>query len=148
MDDGKLTEDARALSRDAKQRAALVDTVDGAREKAFALGAVYKFDCAVVLEAEALSGVGDGDLGAVRRAGYLQEKLMLLRLQSCTGCGSLTEMEKAAQLVAEIGEGAEKREIGIELFYGVHIYIVSRHINDTKIDGLSGRGRREANALR
>jgi hypothetical protein len=80
MNDGKLTEDARALSRDAKQRAALVDAVDGAREKAFALGAVDKFDCAVVLEAEALSGVGDGDLGTVRRAGYLQEKLMLLRL--------------------------------------------------------------------
>ena len=57
-------------------------------------------------------------------------------------------MEKAAQLVTKFGEGAEKREIGIELFYGVHIYIVSRYINDTKIDGLSGCGRRDANALR
>src|SRR5580692_6028919 len=128
MDDGKLTEDARALSRDATQRAALVDTVGVAREKAFALGAVYKFDCAVVLEAEALSGVGDGDLGSVGRAGYLEKKLMLLRLQSRVRCGRLTEVQEAAQLVTEFGESAQQKKIRIELFYGVHIYIVSRYI--------------------
>src|SRR5580658_6509531 len=129
MDDGKLTEDARALSRDAKQGAALVHTVGGAREKAFALGAVYKFDCAVVLEAEALSGVGDGDFGAVGRAGYLEKKLMLLRLQTCLGRGELTEVQEAAQLVTEFGESAQQKKIRIELFCGVHIYIVSRYNN-------------------
>jgi hypothetical protein len=106
VNDGKPTENARALARDAKKRAALVDAVDVAREKTFALRAINKLDSAVVLEAETLGGVGDGDLGASGRAGYLEKKLMLLRLQSCGGGGEFTEVKEAAQLMAKLGERA------------------------------------------
>lgn len=52
---------------------------------------------------------------------------MLLRLESSGEGGTLGEMKKAAQLEAEVGEGAEQ----VCLDGGVgeaHIYIVSRYI--------------------
>ena len=48
--------------------------------------------------------------GLIGRTGYLQKKLMLLRLQASVKCrGKFTEEEEAAQLMAEFGECIEKR---------------------------------------
>jgi hypothetical protein len=123
---GEAFEDATALAGDTEDGAALVDCVLGAGEEALTLGAIDEFDDAVVLEAEAGGGVGDGYGRRFRSACDLQKKLMLLRLESGgEGC-ALGEVKEAAQLEAEVGESAE--EVGLRGDdFKAHLYIVARY---------------------
>ncbi|MGA9425024.1 MAG: hypothetical protein WBV33_08085, partial [Terracidiphilus sp.] len=73
------------------------------------------------------SGVGNRHCCRVWGACNLQEKLVLLRLQSGFQCRSFTEMQEAAQLKAEVRQGANEG-IGNKGFrVSGHIYIVSRY---------------------
>ena len=124
---GKALEDLATLARDAEEGAAAIAGIGRALEQAFALGAVHQFDDAVVFELEAGGSVGDGDLGFLGRAYNLQKQLMLLGLQAGSQCGGFAEVEKAAKLKAEVGQGAEQLcGLGDEI--SSHIYIVSRYI--------------------
>ena len=113
---GEPAQNLPAFGREVQNRAPLVAGIGFPGKKAFAGGAVDQLDGAVVPEAKALGGVGDGDRGALRRAGHLEQQLVLLRLQSDLRGGRLAELEEAAQFVAEVGQGAEER-------VGGHLYI-------------------------
>lgn len=116
-----------AFACQAQDGAAAICRVFFARQETFPLGAVDEFDGAVVLDAQSLGHVGDGDGRALGRAGYLEQKLMLLRLKARCQSGLLAEVQEAPQLEAELGERAEE-ESGMSIKAGVgHIYIVSRH---------------------
>lgn len=105
---GEMVEHVAAFAGYAEDGAALVVCIDGAGQQAFALGAVDELDGAVVLQAEAGGGVGDGDGRALRSACNLQQELMLLRLKAGGEGRAFTEVEEAAQLMAEVGECAEE----------------------------------------
>lgn len=103
---GKLGQDAISLAGDVEDCAAAVGGIFGAFQQVFAHAAVHQLDGAVMPEAQALGRIGDGDGSVFRRAGHLEEQLVLLRLEARFHGGLLAEEEEAAQLEAEIGEGA------------------------------------------
>ena len=105
---GEAGQKLATFAGDAEDGAATVFLIDGAFEKAFALAAVDELYGAVVLEAEALSGVGDGDGGGCGRAGDLEQELMLLWMEAGGKGGVLTEVGEGAKVVAELGEGLEE----------------------------------------
>ena len=105
---GEAVEEALAFRSEAEQDAAAVGGVFGAAQEALMLGAVGELDDAVVAQAEALGGVGDGGWGAVGGAGDLEEQLVLLGMEADGDGGGFAEMEEAAELEAEVGEGGEE----------------------------------------
>ncbi len=124
---GKAGENATAPAGDTEDCAAAVGRIFPALEQVLALAAVHQLDGAVVLEAEAPGGVGDGDGGFIGRAGHLEKQLVLLGLEAGFDRGLLTEVEEAAQLKAEVRQGANEG-IGNKGFrVSGHIYIVSRY---------------------
>ena len=105
---GEAIEEAFAFRGEAKENAAAVGGVRGAAQEALVLGAVRELDDAVVAKAEALGGVGNGGRGAVGGTGDLEQELMLLGMEADGGGGGFAEVEEAAELEAEVGEGGEQ----------------------------------------
>jgi hypothetical protein len=123
-------EDEAALAGDDEQDAAAVLGVFGAAEQALGDGSIDQLDDAVVAQAKTLGGIGDGGGGCLGGRGYLEEQLMLLRVETCLGRGVLAEVEKGAEVGAELCESLQEMGPVAMRRFGliVHIYIVSRYI--------------------
>jgi hypothetical protein len=98
-----------AFACDLQDRAAFVRGILRSCEEVFALGPIDKFDCAVVLQPQALCRVGDGDNLPLRGSRNLQKKLMLLWVQARFLSRAFAEMQKNAELKTKVGQGSEKR---------------------------------------
>ncbi len=113
--------------RDMQYHAAPVVGVCFAGQESFTYRAVDKLDRAVVLQPHALGGIRDGHGHPFRRAGHLQQKLVLLRLQSyLEGC-AFAEMQEPAELITKVSQGPEKRIRTSGRNGVIHIYIVTRY---------------------
>lgn len=124
---GKASEYSMAFPGDAENGAAAVGEIFGAFEQVLAHASVHEFYGAVVPEAEALGRVSDGDGSILRRAGHLEEQLVLLRLEACFHGGLLTEEEEAAQLEAEVRQSADEGMGSAGFGVSGHVYIVTRY---------------------
>lgn len=130
VEGGELPEHLFAMRGDAEQNPAPVSGVFGAEEQALGDGAIDELDGAVVPEAEPLGRVGDRRFLTFRDAGYLEQQLMLLRLQAGVVRGFLAEMQKDSELVAEGGECAQEGAIARCIVRACgHPRIVLRHID-------------------
>ena len=99
-----------SLASCAKDGAALISRVGDALEQAFVLAAIDEFNRAVVPDAETGCGIGDGHERSFRSTRYLEQQLMLLRLQTRVKRRRFAEEEEAAQFVTEVGQSV-KQEI-------------------------------------
>ena len=125
---GQRAQQPCASGRKPQQHAAAVFWVLRAQQQSLALRPVDQFDHAVVALAKAAGCVGDCRRRPCGRTRYLQQKLMLLRLQADCLCRILAELQEAPQLEAEIGEGGEQGIWNGEAGSGIHSYIVLRCI--------------------
>ena len=64
-------------------------------------------------------------LYVIRKTVHGEQELMLLRLDAVVPRGGLAEMQKSADLAAELGEFAIL--LAAEILAGLHIYIVARY---------------------
>ena len=123
---GKLLEHRRAVRGNGEDNLAAILWVFGADEELFSDAAVDQADSAVMAQIEALGYISDGCDGARRRACDLQEQLVLLRMQARVERSLLAEVKEAAQVVAEVGQGAEKGfGAGFRSSLRLHICIVA-----------------------
>ena len=79
---------------------------------------------------------------AFRRACYLQQKLMLLRMKSRVFCCTFAKVQKAAQLKTEVSQSPEQRIMTYSDGLRNHIYIVSRYTVRYKWQSSSSQSRR------
>ena len=118
---GEIIEDSAAGGRELQQDAAAVGWVVDTGEQASLFAALGELDDAVMAQAEADGGVGDGGCDAVGGSGDLQQELMLLGGEIALGGGGLAELQEGAELVAELGENLKSAVV----FVRRHKYIVS-----------------------
>jgi hypothetical protein len=78
--------------------------VVGSPHKTRHLAPFAELDDGVVSKAHHLGDVGDGNQGVVGSSGYLQHELVLLWLQSGSGSGLLTELQKPPDLRSKFGQ--------------------------------------------
>ena len=134
---GEFLQQPGALGGDTQENTAGVRLVARAFEQAFFFGAIGELNHAVVAQAEALGGVGDGGDGACRGAGDLEQQLVLLGLKTGGMRGLLTELDKGAKAIAKFGQPFDQAGRGGMV---LHRYIVSRHIVSSDATFGSGRG--------
>jgi hypothetical protein len=84
--------DQLSFARKPQDRPPLVGCVRGARQQTFALGAIDKLDCAVVLQPKSLSHIRNRYGRTFKNSGHLQEKLVLLWMQSSLQRRALAEV--------------------------------------------------------
>ena len=124
--------DQLSFARKPQDRPALVGRVHGSRQKAFALGAIYKFDRTVVLQAKSLGHIRDRQDRTLKNSGHLQEKLVLLWMQSSFQRRTLAEVQKTAQFKAKFRQGSQQRVRTERHISNSHIYIVTRYLLQRK----------------
>ena len=92
---------------DAEQNTAVVDWVGKPAQQSLLDCAVHQLNRAVVLEEHAGRHVGDRRRDAVRHAADTLQHLILLASQACLFDHGATEVEKAAQLKAKLGQALQ-----------------------------------------
>ena len=75
-----------------------------ARDQPRGLASIAEFDNGVMAQTKALGRIADRRRHVVRGASDLEEKLMLLRLETALLRCCLAEVKKQAELVAKFGE--------------------------------------------
>ena len=103
--EGELTQQTLAAWRDADQNDAAIVAPADAADEAARFKTVEQFDQAVVLELEALGEVADGGFAGRRSALDGEKQLVVLRLETGGACGLLAEVQEAADLISEFGQG-------------------------------------------
>jgi hypothetical protein len=127
VDFRKLAERLLAGSGEFEDHAPAVAGIVGSADKSGQFTAFAQLDHGVVLEAQRLGYVRYRGEGSVWGSGYLQQELMLLRLQACCCCGLLAKPEKSSDFRPEFGE--ELNFVAFCHFDSVFhcIYIVTRY---------------------
>ncbi len=129
------TQQVPTLTRNLQNSAAFVRSILCSYEKTFQLRPINEFDCAIVLQPQALCRVGNGDSLPGRGPRDLQKELMLLWVHARIHSRAFTEMQKTAELKTKFGQGSEKRIGAGKLRFRSHIYIGTRYIEDLQING-------------
>jgi hypothetical protein len=78
-----------------------------------------EFDHSMVPKAHHIRDVGDRNQSVVWSSSDLQQKLMLLWLQTCCGCGLLAKLQEAPNLITEFCQQLNLIVFG-RLGQGVH----------------------------
>jgi hypothetical protein len=104
----EATENLPPFAGDAEDGAATVTEINDALEEAFALRAINEFDSTIVFESKPCGGVGNRNDSSLRSACYLQEELMLLRMQTCLHSCRFAKEEETAQFEPELRKGDEQ----------------------------------------
>ncbi len=124
------TQQVPTLTRNLQNSAAFVRSILCSYEKTFPLRPINEFDCAIVLQPQALCRVGNGDSLRGRGPRDLQKELMLLWVHARIHSRAFTEMQKTAELKTKFGQGSEKRVRAASLESTLHEYIVARYNHD------------------
>ncbi len=113
--------------RYSQDRVPLVIWICRTSQKALPLRPVDEFNRAIVLQAESLGGIRNGYGSRFRCTRHLQEKLVLLRLQSgFQGCG-FAEMQESSHFKAKLSQCSNERVWACNRRFRSHRYIVSRY---------------------
>lgn len=99
-------EDAAAGEGDVQDDGAAIERVGPSRDPTGLFTACGELDCTVVAEREALGEVTYCGGGSGLRAGDLEEHLVLLGREAGAVGGFLREVQKTAENVTELGQGA------------------------------------------
>jgi hypothetical protein len=124
--------DQLSFARKPQDRPALVGGIHGSRQQAFALGPIGKLDCAVVLQPKSLGHIRNRHGRTLKNSSHLQEKLVLLWMQSSFQSRALTEVQKTAQFKAKFRQGSQQRVRTGRHISNSHIYIVTRYLLQRK----------------
>ena len=121
MDLRKLVQNFLPARGDAQTDAATVGRIGRALQQTFDFAAVHQFHHSIVLQAQPVRGVGDGN-GNIRFCGsHGQQQLMLLRMESGLVRCLLTGLEKSAKLVSKFRQSLMQRLVSIPIFAaGIH----------------------------
>jgi hypothetical protein len=125
MVQGEFPKDLFPLGCEREQDLAAVFAATLAGYKTFCGQAIYEFDCAVMLNLQALGQFANPGTHPWRQAFQGEHQLMLVRLQAGGACDTFAEVEEASNLVAQFGQGLM---VGLG-FRVQHICIVSRYID-------------------
>jgi len=98
----KKVKNPLALARDSQNCPPPVVHVRCPHQQAFALGTIDQFDRAIVLQAKPLSSVGDRHGLILRGPCHLQQKLMLLRLETRFQRRALAEVQEPPQFESKL----------------------------------------------
>ena len=93
-----------APGRDLEQDTPAIGPSLPSLDEARTLASITEFDNGIVMQPQTLREITDRRRSSARRSSDLQEKLMLLGLETESLRSRLTEDEKPADLVAEFGE--------------------------------------------
>jgi hypothetical protein len=127
MDLRELSELFLTLRREFQYHPPAVVLVGSPSNETGQLAPFAEFDSGMVSKSHHLGDVGDRNQSAVGCPGDLEEKLMLLGLESGCGGGLLAELEESADLVPEFGEELNLVAIGFAGLRLRHKNIVTRY---------------------
>ncbi len=105
----KLPKNDSSLPGYVQNGASLILRVRGPSQESFAHRAIDQFDRTIVFQTKPFGRVSDRDRGRIACTSYLQEELVLLRLQSCFDCGTLTKTQKSSHFEAKFSEIMNER---------------------------------------